>query len=522
MASTPVRPSSSSCTKPSKPRPGPISVPSQNCLATTSRDVRIRTPTRSSTNEQEVELGICIGSNRQAGTPCNITGSASLSNPGFSVYESASTSGLHKPKSLFLTSSEWRTDIITFCSHAIAGSVLGDAQITHVQARKSRRPPFFHEYILIFFTTANEQRFVARIDRLGKIGSGSGSILPGWCRRKKQPASNTAVQQVALYQLQDSQVGIDSSDGPWYAYDGGWGSYPIATLVSWSDMSTITQQVSHHVQTSATRNGPVPRLANVSRLLEAIMLEMPTYHLTTTNCYFMTRSSLLLLQQCFPDSFACFLGSTSGKLISSANLAEPVWAGLVHCALHVCQHRRVPEGMAVSAPAGQHLAWHGFTDVPLPVGILHTWMTALELRMNDLVARLFKEYKRLEQDLPGSGLIEGIEPFGVPFQRAWPVFAVWCGVGVVIVVGLFVVQLANPWVNFGFFMAFLIGCVVYNFTSSDGDPLTLADDIFSIPDLQIIPPEPRDSRDTGLSSQSTASCTSPSLASKPTQADTLP
>ncbi|KAG9091738.1 hypothetical protein FRC06_000393, partial [Ceratobasidium sp. 370] len=305
---------------PSRPRPPPIPIPApRDRLAPSSSGVRPRTPTRASTNDQEVELGVYLALEREAGVSCDLEPASPLKTPSFHRRPSGLTAiVIYRPY-----------NSLVLHSHARVDSALGQARITHVQARKSRRPPFLHEYILVFFTTVNDQRFVARIDRLGKIGSTSGGGLLGWCAGRHGQASDTAIQQVGVYYIQDAQIGIDSPDGAWYAHDGGWGSDPIATLIIWSDVSTTTTQVSHHIRTAMARDGPTPQLGDVSRLLEAILLEMPTYHLTTTNCYFMTRSSLLLLQRCFPDSFACFMGSASGELVASSDLAEPVWAGLL-------------------------------------------------------------------------------------------------------------------------------------------------------------------------------------------------
>lgn len=148
-------------------------------------------------------------------------------------------------------------------------SVLGSSRITHIQARKSRRPPFLHEYILVFFTAARNQRFVLRIDRLGKVGSTSA----GW---RQDIAPNTAIQEVGVYHIQDSQIGIDSPNGAWLEMDGRWGSHPIATLATWKVESGRDAHVSHHMQTATDQFGPSPQLRDVSRLLEAILLEMPT------------------------------------------------------------------------------------------------------------------------------------------------------------------------------------------------------------------------------------------------------
>ncbi|KAG8735303.1 hypothetical protein FRC10_010753 [Ceratobasidium sp. 414] len=364
-------------------------------------------------------------------------------------------------------------------NHARVDAALGQARITHIQARKSRRPPFLHEYLLAFFTTSNDQRFVMRIDRLGKIGSTSGGGLLGWCAGRHGQASDIAIQQVGVYHIQDAQIGIDSPDGAWYAYDGRWGSEPIATLIIWSEVNTTTTQVSHHTQTATARDGPVPRLSDVSRLLEAILLEMPTYHLTTTNCYFMTRTSILLLQRCFPNSFACFMGSASGKLTASSELAEPVWAGLIRwylpfvvtiLALYDAYWylSRVTQGL--------RLATHGIIDVPLPIGILHTWMTTLEVRMNGLVTRLSTEYHSLERGVSGSTLLVEPQPFGVASERVWLTLAAWCGIGL----GMALPLVSNPWVVFGLFMTGVVIAVAFNLQYSDGDLLLNPENMFPV------------------------------------------
>ena len=75
-----------------------------------------------------------------------------------------------------------------------------------------------------------------------------------------------------MHHIQDEQCGIDSPDGPWFGRDGRWGSEPIATLVS---NASEKKPVPHNTDSAAPR-GPTPRLKDVSRLLEAILLEMPT------------------------------------------------------------------------------------------------------------------------------------------------------------------------------------------------------------------------------------------------------
>ncbi|KAG8735615.1 hypothetical protein FRC12_017979, partial [Ceratobasidium sp. 428] len=161
-----------------------------------------------------------------------------------------------------------------------------------------------------------------RIDRLGKVGS----TPQGWRASWHGVAANTPIQEVGVYRIQDTQSGIDSLGGSLLEMDGIWGSYPIATLATWESMRAAGAFISHHTQTSTS--GPSPMVKDVARLLEAVLLEMPTYHLTTANCYVMTRTSLLMLQRLHPSVFACCLGSMSGELVDGVELAEPVWVGV--------------------------------------------------------------------------------------------------------------------------------------------------------------------------------------------------
>ncbi|KAG9085666.1 hypothetical protein FS749_004242 [Ceratobasidium sp. UAMH 11750] len=380
--------------------------------------VRVPLPARLDTTQQEVELGTYLVPHYLTAENQNPPTAGAFARRGSagSISSKVSTPA----PSFFLANPHWQTDILTFCNHARLDPVLGNARITHIQARKSRRPPFLHEYILVFFTAARDQRFVIRIDRLGKVGSTSSGWPLGWCTGRYGVAANTAIQEVGLYHIQDAQSGVDSLGEPWLAMDGRWGSSPIATLATWESVKTAGMHVSHHIQTAT--DGQVPRLKDVSRLLEAILLEMPTYHLTTTNCYFMTRTSLLLLQRCYPKAFACYLGSLSGELVPASDLIEPVWTGVVrwylpfvvlffmaylplvvaihmqlsmfvrcHWQLASCPHFPYDgrPGLTVMA---LRLALHSLIDVPLPTGIMHAYMTALESAMNELVERLSREF----------------------------------------------------------------------------------------------------------------------------------
>lgn len=108
----------------------------------------------------------------------------------------------------------------------------------------------------------------------------------------------------------------------------------------------------------------------------------------------------------------------SGELVSGSDLAEPVWAGLLKWYLpyviffvlayvppvvifhvviarlmdcHGLQLQMCDQYPANALPRellAMRMALHSIVDVPLPVGLLHSYMTALEGRMNDLVVRL--------------------------------------------------------------------------------------------------------------------------------------
>ncbi|KAG8715933.1 hypothetical protein FRC08_010017 [Ceratobasidium sp. 394] len=398
-------------------------------------------------------------------------------------------------KSFFLANSTWRTDILTFCSHARIDTVLGDARITHIQARKSRRPPFLHEYILVFFTAAGGQRFVIRIDRLGKVGSTSSGWPLGWCTGRYGVAANTAIQEVGLYHIQDAQSGIDSPDGTWLAMDGRWGSYPIATLATWESAKAAGMHVSHHIQTAA--DGSDPRLKDVSRLLEAILLEMPTYHLTTTNCYFMTRTSLLLLQRCYPTAFTCYLGSMSGELVPASDLTEPVWTGVIRWYLPLVvlffmayvpvvvvvhlQFTKLTTCLGIRGCdskshyyqtrwelAALRFALHSIIDVPLPIGIMHAYTASLELSMSKLVERLSGVFLGTRED---GNVMPLEEPFGLFSDGAWNILAAWCALGGGFAVLIFISLLVIRYGMLILFIVMLFGCVWFNLkfgNSADG------------------------------------------------------
>ncbi|CAE6424747.1 unnamed protein product [Rhizoctonia solani] len=428
---------------PSRSHSPGISVPAQSDVHPGSTIVRARTPTRTTTSVyEEVELGIYLHpTSVRSSTP------AGRSTPDLERRRSITSKISDPGRGFFFDHSIWRTDIITFCSHARAYPALSDARITHVQARKSRRLPFMHEYLLVFATSPNGHRFVIRIDRLGKAGLGFGELVG------PATAAGTAIQEVGVYHIQDAQQGVDStSKVPWLAMDGVWGSHPIVTLVAWDMLKDNDRHVSHHVQNVRSAMLERPMLKDVSGILEGILLEMPNYsHLTTANCYLMTRSSLILLHRCCPAAFACYLGPPSGELISPSLLAEPVWAGLlrwylpfvvtffmIYFPLLILLHQFLYMSFDcfITCTTGNKLlravdyALHSILDVPLPIGLIHSYMTSLEVQVNRLVVNISTQFFRI-RSAPMEPLPPSVsrKPFLVVVEDAWLVLIAWVVLG---------------------------------------------------------------------------------------------
>lgn len=132
----------------------------------------------------------------------------------------------------------------------------------------------------------------------------------------------------------------------------------------------------------------------------------------------MTRSFLLLLHRCYPNAFACHLGAMSSELVPASNLAEPVWSGLIKwylpfvmlfLMLYIPPVVAIHAYMATSVSYGDRLgsdgssgmlkfynafrtAIHAIVDAPLPIGIMHAYMTSLEDEMNNVVVRLLTQF----------------------------------------------------------------------------------------------------------------------------------
>lgn len=135
----------------------------------------------------------------------------------------------------------------------------------------------------------------------------------------------------------------------------------------------------------------------------------------------MTRSSLILLQRCYPHAFACYLGAVSDILIPGSALAEPVWAGMLRWYLpfalaffltyiplivalsyYIWQTMSCVETHGARCPSSSRMfsafksAMHAVLDVPFPIGLMHAYMTSLEVSMNKLIVNLSVQFSTIQ------------------------------------------------------------------------------------------------------------------------------
>ncbi|KAF8688597.1 hypothetical protein RHS03_09708, partial [Rhizoctonia solani] len=275
----------------SKPKPQALPLPLSHGhrLDPQASNLRTRTSTRSSTFSQQVELGVHLNPEPLQEVPK----STQFSPSGSRLYFS-------KTSRTFVANSEWSTDIVTFCIHARSDTGLGQARITHVQARKSHKPPFLHEYILVFFTASNNQRFVVRIDRLGKIKLTSAGGVFSWFTGRRG-TDNTAIQQVEMHHIKDDRCGIDASEAPWSERDvKKFQSCPVHT---------------HGNNASSERR----RTTIGSDSLRNAKISFGDHKLLFHDSFVIIATSVLLSD----------MGSTSDQLINASHLVEPIWAGLI-------------------------------------------------------------------------------------------------------------------------------------------------------------------------------------------------
>ncbi|KAF8752403.1 hypothetical protein RHS01_07890 [Rhizoctonia solani] len=226
------------------------------------------------------------------------------------------------PSSTFLANPRWDTDIVTFCSHIARDPHLGRARITQIQNRKSRRVLSSHEYILLFFSIG-QREFVVRVD---------GSVKSGPFGKEQAPLSVGGTRQrVTVYHVPTPGDGATTTaTAPWFEQDGKRGSELVASLTTWSSLGASgVNFVSHHLATAREGSrGQGPSLHDVVRLVETVVLERPASFFKAASSYVTSRSTLLVIYNCFPHDFACSLGEEE-ELVPASMLEEPAWASLL-------------------------------------------------------------------------------------------------------------------------------------------------------------------------------------------------
>lgn len=384
------------------------------------------------------------------------------------------------PPSILLASPCWETDIVTFCSHIRHDPLLRRAHITEIQNRKSHKLPYLHEYVLLFFSVG-QRRFVARIDFATRSRVSNAKQHPEAEAPLSGLAGQASRQHVTVYQA--------SADGetPWFDVDGRRGSELIAALSTWADLGVAgTTFVSHHLSTARDASSGRPSLQDVSRLIEAVILEAPSSHFKTASSFVTARSSLLVVQRCFPHDFACQLGEER-ELVSASALEEPSWSSLLRwylpfasialslytiavVALHIWVAHLLSSGNASrpslgnrvgvleaaekcmidpTAPEcarpemaaavwqnGLRLMLHLMLDLPFPVGLLHTWLMSKEMQMGGLVKRVSSRFLNNGVDVSDDSMM--VKTAAGSFSRPWFNFVVWMCLGCLVGLALFI------------------------------------------------------------------------------------
>ncbi|EUC61333.1 transmembrane protein, putative [Rhizoctonia solani AG-3 Rhs1AP] len=329
------------------------------------------------------------------------------------------------PPNTLLANPRWQTDIVTFCSHIARDPHLGRAQITQIQNRKSHRLPSLNEYLLLFFSV-DQRRFVARVDYTSRTSTGKEALLLG--------GGVGCKQQVTVY-----HVPLEGEATPWCEEDAPSGSELVAALTTWSSLGASGMSyVSHHLATAQEgTSSQGPRLHDVARLVEAVILESPAHYFKAASSYVTCRSTLGVIHNCFPHEFACSLGKEH-ELVPASMLEEPAWASLLRwyfpfmtvavvlyaiavVSVHVWVGRMLdpPQGgnvldvapkcmrdpsaaecdiVGVVDPVWKmalRLVLHLALDLPFPVGLVHTWLASLELETDQLVKRVTARYLNL-------------------------------------------------------------------------------------------------------------------------------
>ncbi|CAE6487001.1 unnamed protein product [Rhizoctonia solani] len=404
------------------------------------------------------------------------------------------------PPSTLLANPRWQTDIVTFCSHIARDPHLGRAQITQIQNRKSHRLPSLNEYLLLFFSV-DKRKFVARVDYYS-----SSTRLA----EKEAPLSGVGValkQQVTVY-----HVPLEGDATPWFEDDG---SELVAALTTWSSLGASGMSyVSHHLATARERTGGQagPKLHDVARLIEAIVLESPAHYFKAASSYVTCRSTLGVIRNCFPHEFACSLGKEH-ELVPASMLEEPIWASLLRwyfpfvavgivlyaiavMFIHVWVGRLLgsPQGGNVldlapkcmrdpTAPEcditglvdpvwkmALRLVLHLALDLPIPVGVVHTWLASLELEMDQVVKRVTARYLNLPADSSEDKTI--VKTWLGTFSRPWFNFIVGsclgCVAGLALYLGILLGQ--GPVTLLGLVICVTLGVNYLLPALDDGEP----------------------------------------------------
>ncbi|KAJ1301110.1 hypothetical protein OPQ81_003526 [Rhizoctonia solani] len=405
------------------------------------------------------------------------------------------------PPSTLLANPRWQTDIVTFCSHITRDPLLARAQITQIQNRKSNRLPSLQEYLLLFFSIGQRQ-FVARVDYVHRSAAvEKEALLSGVGLASKQ--------QVTVY-----HVPSEGEATPWFEDDGNRGSELIAALTTWTTLGASGMTYfSHHLSTAQeVSSNQGPRLQDVARLIEAVILESPAQYVGAASSYVTCRSTLGIVYNCFPHDFACSLGEEH-ELVPASMLEEPVWATLLRwyfpfatiatvlyaiavIAIHVWVARLLdpPQGGRVldvapkcmrdpTAPecviigvvepvwkSALRLVLHIVLDLPFPVGFLHTWLASLELGMDGLVKRVTARY--LNQTFEVGDDKTTVKTWLGTFSRPWFNFIVASCLGCIAGLALFLgILLGHGVVTIlGFVLCITLGVNYLLPALDDGEP----------------------------------------------------
>jgi len=293
-----------------------------------------------------------------------------------------------------------------------------------IQARKSNKLPFKHEFLLVYIILAGKVK-IARIDRLGKVGGVLGL----------RQGRRDALQEVHFFDKDHPEA------QSWILDKKRNGSVAIATLKICeqpTDARSYAPGPSSGYTHSIAEEAP-PRLSviDVARILSFIQVEMPTYVLTTKNCFMMTRSVLMIMCNCFGDDyFTCYMGETSSPegAVSSAFLVEPLYNGIVrwyfpvvlsilitymltmfvvhwfvevqltgykdqllcgwndrdwYTCLKFLESSSEPRGHPRGASQyGGVSLMHMLLDLPIPCAVIHWWLTKMEKEIKSVCLRL--------------------------------------------------------------------------------------------------------------------------------------